>query len=145
MHLLYQNSTYALPETKKNLTVSIHSSVIYLSIDSFIYLFAYRNRQGSLRSLVSNGGSEDDNLKDLNPSQCFSINFRGDWTLDLMMLSGQSLSRDEILDALDQILQTYQEQKKRVSNDVLLLRYVWLDAISDKVRYNIPNLSRRFC
>jgi hypothetical protein len=55
-----------------------------------------------------------------------------------MMLSGQSLSRDEILDALDQILQTYQEQKKRVSNDVLLLRYVWLDAISDKVRNNIP-------
>lgn len=42
--------------------------------------------------------------------------------------------RDEILNAIDRILQTYQEQKRRVSNDVLLLRYHWLDALSDKVR-----------
>lgn len=66
----------------------------------------------------------------LNPSNCFSIIFRGDWTVDLMILD--EVDRNEILDALDQILHTYQEQKTRVSNDVLLLRYVWLDA--DKVR-----------
>ena len=66
----------------------------------------------------------------LNPSQCFSIIFRGDWTLDLMMLGGNS-NRNEILDSLDLILSRYSEQKRMVSNDVLLLRYVWLDA--DKV------------
>ena len=71
------------------------------------------------------------NNNELNPSQCFSILFRGDWTLDLMMLSN---NRDEVLDAIDQILETYQTQKRRVSNDVLLLRYHWLDAVSDKVR-----------
>lgn len=70
------------------------------------------------------------NSNELNPSQCFSILFRGDWTLDLMILSHK---RDEVLDAIDQILETYQSQKRRVSNDVLLLRYHWLDAVSDKV------------
>lgn len=78
----------------------------------------------------------------LNPSQCFSILFRGDWTLDLMMLSADS-KRDAILDALDDILKTYQEQKRRVSNDVLLLRYHWLDAVSDKVPYH--HIALIFC
>jgi hypothetical protein len=95
----------------------------------------------------------------LNPSHCFSILFRGDWTLDLMMLPASStsggevnrrpsinnsynnstsnstmtLDRDTILDALDNVLDTYQRQKRLVSNDVLLLRYHWMDAVSDKV------------
>ncbi len=45
-----------------------------------------------------------------------------------------SHKRAEVLDAIDRILETYQSQKRRVSNDVLLLRYYWLDAVSDKVR-----------
>lgn len=46
-----------------------------------------------------------------------------------MVLEGD---RNIILDALDTILETYAQVKRKVSNDVLLLRYVWLDA--DKVR-----------
>ena len=80
----------------------------------------------------------------LNPSYCFSILFRGDWTLDLMILGSSHDStmpdRDTILDALDNVLDTYQRQKRLVSNDVLLLRYHWMDAVSDKV----GNVSRFF-
>lgn len=46
-------------------------------------------------------------------------------------MTSPEVNRDEILDTLDRIIQTYQEQKVKVSNDVLLLRYVWLEA--DKV------------
>ena len=68
----------------------------------------------------------------LTPGRCFSIIFRGDWTLDLLLDSESNVSRDDILNSLDRIIQSYQEQKVKVSNDVLLLRYVWLEA--DKVR-----------
>ena len=118
----------------------------------------------------------------LDPGSCFSIIFRGDWTLDLMMTdfdimtttnsisrdsttsskhdnkndnnhdndndnnndndndhddtslssSSRRITRDEILDALDKVIRTYQNAKRQVSNEVLLLRYVWLD--SDQVR-----------
>jgi hypothetical protein len=67
----------------------------------------------------------------LDPSLCFSIIFRGDWTLDLMMAKLSTVTRDEILNALDKIIWTYQRAKVMVSNDVLLLRYVWREA--DKV------------
>jgi hypothetical protein len=67
----------------------------------------------------------------LDPSLCFSIIFRGDWTLDLMMAKQSTVTRDEILNALDTIIGTYQRAKVMVSNDVLLLRYVWREA--DKV------------
>jgi hypothetical protein len=40
--------------------------------------------------------------------------------------------RNTIIDALDSVLQAYQESKVKVAKDVLLLRYVWLDV--DKVR-----------
>ena len=74
---------------------------------------------------------EDRLMNALDPNRSFSIIFRGDWTLDLMLWGGSMVTRDDILDALDQILQTYQRSKVKVSNDVLLLRYVWLDG--DKV------------
>jgi hypothetical protein len=72
---------------------------------------------------------EQEEALGLNPERCFSIIFRGDWTFDLM--ASPDVNRDEILNTLDRIIQTYQEQKVKVSNDVLLLRYVWLEA--DKV------------
>lgn len=142
----------------------ISFSFIHLSHPSIHSCTSRKHRQDSLKSLLSNGSGTANNSSNkdvpitttlensskstsatnsqrkdhhsttttsLNPSQCFSILFRGDWTLDLMMLSEK---RDELLDALDRILQTYQEQKRKVSNDVLLLRYHWLDAVSDKVR-----------
>lgn len=76
--------------------------------------------------------TDDGNLT-LNPGLCFSIIFRGDWTLDLMMTYGQpNITRDQVLDALDRVVQTYQAAKRQVSNEVMLLRYVWLDADKDK-------------
>jgi hypothetical protein len=98
-------------------------------------IFNRKHRQDSLKSLLKTtvATTEDGNLT-LNSGLCFSIIFRGDWTLDLMMTYGQpNITRDQVLDALDRIVQTYQAAKRQVSNEVLLLRYVWLDA--DKVRY----------
>lgn len=120
-----------------------------------------KHRQDSMKSLLSNSSSNTGayaNGEDsseailLNSSLCFSILFRGDWTLDFMMLPGKS-SRDSVLDAIDEIVRTYNDQKRRVSNDVLLLRYYWLDAMSDKVRIetcghhvyiSLKTLSKRF-
>jgi hypothetical protein len=69
----------------------------------------------------------------LDPELSFSVIFRGAQTLDLMASSCKE--RDEICDLLDRILLAYQRGKTRVSNDVLLLRYVWLDIDKDKTRY----------
>lgn len=66
----------------------------------------------------------------LAPSRSFSIIFRGERTLDLMTVPG--VRRGEILDALDNVIRAYQTAKQKVANDVLLLRYIWLDV--DKVR-----------
>ena len=66
--------------------------------------------------------------EDLKPDKSFSIIFRGSRTLDLMMPYGD---RNVVLDALDLVLEAYQEAKVKVAKDVLLLRYVWLDV--DKV------------
>ena len=94
-----------------------------------------------MQSLLTSAGDEammtTAQASMLNPSYCFSIRFRGDWTLDLMILGSSNNpttpDRDTILDALDNVLDTYQRQKRLVSNDVLLLRYHWMDAVSDKV------------
>jgi len=110
------------------------------------------HRQDAMHSLLSATGDESIMTTSamLNPSHCFSILFRGDWTLDLMMVPWTSvinnrtvsMDRDTILDALDHILETYQRQKRLVSNDVLLLRHHWMDAVSDKVCiYNQHTLS----
>jgi phosphatidylinositol phospholipase C delta len=51
------------------------------------------------------------------------------------MTYGQTAcTRDEVLNSLDRVIQTYQNAKRQVSNEVLLLRYVWLDA--DQTRTN---------
>eukprot|EP00980_Cylindrotheca_fusiformis_P020851 scaffold7839_cov59-Cylindrotheca_fusiformis.AAC.2 len=103
----------------------------------------------SMRSIMSNISLDTSaaaaTTEVLDPSLCFSINFWGDWTLDLMILMSSSSTtttkstktttnknmttiRDEILNALDTIIKTYQKAKIMVSNDVLLLRYVWREA-----------------
>ena len=46
-------------------------------------------------------------------------------------MTTDDLDRDTILDALDHVIRSYQAAKQRVGNDVLLLRYIWLDV--DKV------------
>ncbi|KAL3935905.1 MAG: hypothetical protein SGBAC_008668 [Bacillariaceae sp.] len=125
-----------------------------------------RSRTDSIKSMMSNVSlenstvaSQQNNMDVLDPSLCFSILFRGAWSLDLMMPSSStSISRDEILNALDQIVYTYQSAKVMVSNDVLLLRYVWREAekettgragaselqkILKRINYHIPS-SKKF-
>jgi hypothetical protein len=72
----------------------------------------------------------------VTPDRSFSIIFRGERQLDIM--AEDFFIRDEILDALDHIILTYQEAKLKVAHDVLLLRYVWLDA--DKVSFLIKTI-----
>jgi hypothetical protein len=86
-------------------------------------------RQSDTLIVVGKGPGKQPQDK-VTPDKCFSIIFRGERQLDLM--AQDSMDRDEILDRLDHIIWTYQEAKRKVGNDVLLLRYVWLDA--DKVR-----------
>jgi hypothetical protein len=101
---------------------------------------------------------------ELDPGLCFSIIFRGDWTLDLMMTdfdimttdrdstngngsrkssksnstndttcgSSSRITRNEVIDALDNLVRAYSTAKRQVSNEVLLLRYVWSDSDVDK-------------
>lgn len=75
-------------------------------------------------------GEEDDDFL-LYPNRSFSIIFRGGRTLDLMMRD-EIDDRDEVLDALDNVIKAYETAKVRVEKDVLLLRYIWLDV--NKVR-----------
>ena len=74
-------------------------------------------------------GARYSDLVFLQPNRSFSIIFRGERTLDLM--TADDLDRDSILDALDFVIRSYQAAKQKVGNDVLLLRYIWLDV--DKV------------
>ena len=66
----------------------------------------------------------------LAPKRSFSIIFRGARTLDLMM-DDKEVDRDQILNALDSVVRAYKAARVKVANDVLLLRYIWLDL--DKV------------
>lgn len=101
---------------------------------------AKKNRRDSISSALKSSpsrsfhtnndeASEAATIAALDPKRSFSIIFRGERTLDLMTLEEDQ--RDDILDALDNVLQAYQEAKKKVTNEVLLLRHIWLDV--DKV------------
>ena len=72
-------------------------------------------------------------IQQLDPSLSFSIIFRGAHTVDLMARTDRE--RDEICDTLDAILLSYQRGKIRVSTDVLLLRYVFLDVDKEKTGF----------
>lgn len=73
----------------------------------------------------------------LDPALSFSVIFRGAHTVDLMAKT--ETDRNEICDTLDMILQAYQRNKIRVSTDVLLLRYVWLDIDQAKTGFVTVN------
>lgn len=66
----------------------------------------------------------------MDPQKSLSIIFRGDRTLDLILESRER--RDELLDALNRLIQAYQSSKVHASNDVLLLPYIWLDVDKDQ-------------
>jgi hypothetical protein len=90
--------------------------------------------KNSRRSSFPGNISDDESFSTiaaLDPKRSFSIIFRGERTLDLMTLEEDQ--RDDILDALDNVFQAYQQAKLKVTNEVLLLRHIWLDV--DKVRF----------
>lgn len=72
-------------------------------------------------------------INKLDPALSFSIIFRGAHTVDLMAQTEKD--RNVICNTLDQILQAYRRSKSRVSTDILLLRYVWLDVDKAKTGY----------
>lgn len=99
---------------------------------------ATSNPNGSNSSISSGKSSQSVvTIQQLDPNLSFSIIFRGARTLDLMASS--ETERDEICDTLDRILKAYQRGKVRVSTDILLLRYIWLDIDKDKKGYVSSN------
>lgn len=93
---------------------------------------AKKNRRDSLQATTSKSFGDEGSeatIAALDPKRSFSIIFRGERTLDLMVLEEDQ--RDDILDALDKVLEAYQVAKLKVTNEVLLLRHIWLDV--DKV------------
>jgi len=68
---------------------------------------------------------------DLDPNKCFSIFFVGGRTVDFEVCDDK-LDRDEVVDTLERLMQNYAEAKLRVVDDVILLRYIWIDVDKDK-------------
>lgn len=88
-------------------------------------------------TIASNAARSMVLMQQLDPSLSFSIIFRGAHTVDLMAQT--NVERDEICGTLDAILLAYQRGKIRVSTDVLLLRYVFLDVDKEKTGYVTAN------
>lgn len=84
-------------------------------------------------SLSSSLASTQMTQQSLDPKLSFSIIFRGARTLDLMARSHND--RKVICDVLEKVLKEYKRGKTRVADDVLLLRYIWLDVDKDKTGY----------
>lgn len=65
-------------------------------------------------------------------TRSFSIIYGGERTIDLIIPEDSNVSRDEIVDSLQNLLQTYSVEKTKVGNDVLLLRHIWSDVDKDQ-------------
>lgn len=72
----------------------------------------------------------------LDSSRCFTIVYSEERTLDLMV-SDEDVTTDQVVNILDSLFDAYSKAKDKVSNDVLLLRYIWIDV--DKDRSNSIN------
>jgi hypothetical protein len=92
-----------------------------------------RNSSSNSNSSLPSSSTSTAAILQLDPSLSFSIIFRGAHTVDLMAQTEKD--RNIICNTLDEILQAYQRGKSRVSTDILLLRYVWLDVDKAKTGY----------
>jgi len=72
-----------------------------------------------------------DGTPKLNPDKCFSIFFVGGRTVDLI-ISDDEADRDEVVAALERLMEEYAKAKLNVVDYVILLRYIWLDVDKDK-------------
>ena len=69
-------------------------------------------------------------LDNFDPNCSFSIIFRGSRSLDILVDSRDV--RDELLDAFLKLINAYQRSKVQATNEVLLMRYIWLDVDKDQ-------------
>jgi hypothetical protein len=93
----------------------------------------HRNSSSNSNSSLPSSSTSTSAILSLDPSLSFSIIFRGAHTVDLMAQTEKD--RNIICNTLDEILQAYQRGKSRVSTDILLLRYIWLDVDKAKTGY----------
>jgi hypothetical protein len=133
-------STQKFEFAKKHVMNSSNSAATAKNIEVALKK-ADLTRNASASSNSSTTSATTFAIQQLDPALSFSIVFRGAHTLDFMAKTGHE--RDEICGTLDQILRAYQQGKSRVSTDVLLLRYVWLDVDRAKTGYiNAQQFSR---
>ena len=79
---------------------------------------------------------------DLDAAKSLSIVFSNERTLDLM-ISDEDVTRDEVAQVLQDLVDNYSRAKINVGNDVLLLRYMWVDVDKDRSdSINAHELSR---
>ena len=123
-------STQQFELAKKNVKVDQNSNNKVLDV---LYKKAELQRNSSTSSNSSLPSLSTTAINKLDPALSFSIIFRGAHTVDLMATTEKD--RNVICDTLDQILQAYRRSKSRVSTDILLLRYVWLDVDKAKTGY----------
>ncbi len=121
-------STQQFELAKRNVKVDQNNKVL-----DVLYKRAELQRNSSTSSNSSLPSMSTTAINKLDPALSFSIIFRGAHTVDLMATTEKD--RNVICDTLDQILQAYRRSKSRVSTDILLLRYVWLDVDKAKTGY----------
>ena len=86
---------------------------------------------------------------ELHSNNSFSIFYLGSRTLDLVLVEDE-IEINRVLDMCNTLIQSYSHAKLRVGNDVLLLRYIWLDIdtvrnlISVSIRLNILNFVQAY-
>jgi hypothetical protein len=122
-------STQQFELAKKNVKID-HNNNKVLDV---LYKRAELQRNSSTSSNSSLPSTTTAAINQLDPALSFSIIFRGAHTVDLMAQTEKD--RNLICNTLDQILQAYRRSKSRVSTDILLLRYVWLDVDKAKTGY----------
>ena len=87
-------------------------------------------RAHNLSNRISTARKNNMKIKPLEPRDSFSIVFNAERTLDFTVTE-KDISRDEIVETFQRLLHAYREAKGKASKDILLLRYVWLDADKD--------------
>lgn len=78
-------------------------------------------------------GSPERIQNELVVEKCFSIIFHQEKSVDLMVVDDSIITREELVNHMERLIDMYHNQKRFVSKDVLLLRCVWNE--SDKVSF----------
>jgi len=82
------------------------------------------------RKIFKNSGKRTMSETELHSNNSFSIFYLGSRTLDLVLVEDE-IEINRVLDMCNTLIKSYSHAKLRVGNDVLLLRYIWLDIDTD--------------